>query len=69
MKAVRSGAMFFSFITLVGGYFLHQYFWFSSAESSKRWHDDVLPMTIILGWILLLVAVALSFAKSDEAEP
>ncbi|MDQ2987071.1 MAG: hypothetical protein M3R13_10200 [Armatimonadota bacterium] len=68
MKAARSGAMVFSFLSLVGGYFLHQYFWFSGAEGAKGWNDAVLPLTIILGWILLAAAAAMSFSKSDEAD-
>ena len=69
MKSARTGSMFFAFLTLVGGYFMHQYFWFSGPEGLARWNERMLPMTIGLGWILLLVAFALGFTKPDEDEP
>ena len=69
MRSARTGAMFFAFVSLVGGYFLHQYFWFSGPEASLRWNEPMLPITIGLGWILLVAAVVLSFIKPDEDRP
>jgi hypothetical protein len=68
MKTVRKGAMVFAFISLVGGYLLHQYFWFSGPEASAKWNELVLPLTLGLGWILLIAAAVLAFTRPDEAD-
>ena len=58
--------MVFAFISLVGGYFAHQYFWLAGPESAGLWNDAILPFTLALGWILLVAAIALSFTTRDE---
>jgi len=58
--------MVFAFLSLTGGYFLHQYFWLFSLQGAQNWNDSVLPMTVVLGWILLLGALILGFAKESE---
>ncbi|MEO7454016.1 MAG: hypothetical protein ABIV13_04555 [Fimbriimonadales bacterium] len=77
MKIVRTGAMALAFVSLVGGYFGHQYSWFVSG--GQKFYDDprdltpfgewiakMLPITIVLGWVILLTAIVLSFSKPDE---
>ena len=66
MKSVRTGAMFFAFAVLVGGYFAHQYFWFGGPEPLARWSEQILPLTIVFGWVLLALGVGLSFTKGEE---
>jgi hypothetical protein len=58
--------MVFAFVTLVGGYFAHQYFWLSGPGSAALWNDSILPFTLALGWILLLSALALAFTGTEE---
>jgi hypothetical protein len=60
--------MVFAFLSLVGGYFLHQYFWFSGPEASARWNGQMLPITLALGWILIIAAFALGFSRPEEDE-
>jgi hypothetical protein len=69
MKSARTGAMFFAYFTLVGGYFMHQYFWLSGPEGLAQWNERMLPLTIGSGWVLLLLAIAFGFTKPDEDEP
>ena len=80
MKSARTGAMVFAFVSLVGGYFLHQYFWFISAGQTVSgesqdptplglWIESVLPGTIVLGWVLLITAITLAYTKPDEEQP
>ena len=66
MKTAKTAAMVFAFISLVGGYFLHQYFWLGGPESAKLWNDAILPFTLALGWILLLAALAFAFTPREE---
>ena len=66
MKTARTGAMVFAFASLVGGYFLHQYFWFSGPEASGNWNSQMLSITIGLGWVLLIAAVVLGFMRPGE---
>lgn len=66
MKTARMAMMVLAFLTLTGGYFLHQYYWLSSAHGSKSWNDSILPMAVILGWILLVAAFVLGFSKREE---
>jgi uncharacterized membrane protein YphA (DoxX/SURF4 family) len=69
MKSLRTGAMFLAFATLVGGYLLHQYFWFNGPEALANWTEQMLPITIALGWVLLILAAGLAFTKPDEEKP
>jgi hypothetical protein len=66
MKTARMGMMVFTFLSLTGGYFLHQYFWLGSAEGAEKWSASVLPMTIGLGWVLLIGALVLGFSKESD---
>ena len=66
MKTARTATLAFAFISLVGGYFAHQYFWLAGPESAKLWNDAIMPFTLALGWILLLAALAFSFTSPEE---
>ena len=66
MKTAKMAAKVFAFLTLVGGYFAHQYFWAAGPEAALRWTEQILPMVIALGWILLVAAVALSFTPAED---
>lgn len=66
MKTARMATMVFAFLSLTGGYFLHQYYWLTSAQGSKSWNEAILPMAIILGWILVIAAFVLGLSKSEE---
>lgn len=66
MKSARMGMMVFAFLSLTGGYFIHQYFWLTSDLGSTNWNASVLPMAILLGWVLLIAAFVLGFAKNEE---
>ncbi len=68
MKTARMGVMVFAFCTLVGGYFIHQYFWLMSGPGAEKWNASVLPLTIGLGWILLIAAIAFAFAKGGDSD-
>lgn len=61
------GAMVFAFLTLVGGYFAHQYFWAAGPEAAIRWSESVLPMVIVLGWLLTLAAVVLTLTPAEDS--
>lgn len=60
--------MVFAFVSLVGGYFLHQHFQAGDPKEFASWKDQMLPITIVLGWILLIAAFVLGFMKPDEEE-
>ena len=66
MKTARTATMVFAFISLVGGYFAHQYFWLSGPESAKLWNEAIMPFTLALGWLLLLAALIFSFTSREE---
>jgi len=59
--------MVFAFLSLTGGYFIHQFYWLTSAEGSQSWNKSVLPLAIMLGWVLLIAAFVLGFSKREES--
>ena len=67
MKLLRLAAFVFAFLTLVGGYAWHQYLLFTDANAFAQWLPQATQYSITLGWILLILAVALSFAPAEES--
>ena len=65
LRLVRDAGKLFLFLALVGGYGLHQYMLFSGQNALEAWSQAVAGPNLVIGWVLLLVAVALSFAPAD----
>jgi hypothetical protein len=63
---IRSLAMIFAFASLVGGYAIHQYMQFLGSEPLARWSNAISNANLGLGWILLILALALTFAHEKE---
>ena len=68
LRLFRTGAMFFAFISLVGGYALHQYFLFMGPEALAQWSDSIAGPNLALGWILAVLAVVLGLLPSDGGD-
>ena len=65
LRLVRDASKLFAFLALVGGYGLHQYALFSGQNVLQAWSQAIAGPNLVIGWVLLLVAVALSFAPAD----
>jgi hypothetical protein len=64
LRLVRFAVIVFAFLSLFGGYAMHQFSLFSG--DLDRWSQQVAEPNILLGWILLVAAVVLGITPSDE---
>ncbi|MCH8275536.1 MAG: hypothetical protein IH851_12180 [Armatimonadetes bacterium] len=62
---IRSAVTVLAWVVLVGGYFIHQVNQLSGGDV-KDWYEAVGPSNLWLGWLLLIVGVALSVLRDEE---
>ncbi len=66
LRLARDACKLFAFLALVGGYGLHQYSLFGGQNSLQAWSKAIAGPNLVIGWVLLLAALALSFAPPEE---
>jgi hypothetical protein len=64
LEALRVTLAVAAFAVLVGGYFAHQ--WMLLSGRLEEWTGRISGPNLILGWLFLIAAVALSLRKVEE---
>jgi len=68
VRLLRTGAMFFAFVSIVGGYALHQYVVFVGPEALAQWSISIAGPNLALGWTLAFLALVLGFLPGDGGD-